>query len=176
MQLPPGWTEDDMKACMAAGTPGEMHALLARDAGTWRGKTTMWMGPGGDPMTGECKCVITSELDGRFMKSEIKGEMPGMGPYHGLGYYGFDNVAGQLVATWLDNHGTGIMNGTGELSADRKSTTWNYTFNCPITQKPARLREVETITGPKSKTFEMFGEDPKSGKEYRMMRIEFEKR
>ena len=28
MKLPPGWTEEDMKACMAAATPGKMQALL----------------------------------------------------------------------------------------------------------------------------------------------------
>jgi hypothetical protein len=34
------------------------------------------------------------------------------------------------------------------------------------------MREVETVTGPNSKTLEMFGTDPKSGKEFKMMRIE----
>jgi hypothetical protein len=27
MKLPPGWTEDDMKACMLAATPGKMHEM-----------------------------------------------------------------------------------------------------------------------------------------------------
>jgi hypothetical protein len=34
---------------------------------------------------------------------------------------------------------------------------------------------VETITGADTKTLEMFGADPKSGKEYKMMRIELTK-
>jgi len=52
----------------------------------------------------------------------------------------------------------------------------NYTFNCPITKKPTAMRDVETITGPHSKTLEMFGADPKTGKEYKMMRIELTKK
>ena len=34
------------------------------------------------------------------------------------------------------------------------------------------MRQVEKTTGPDTKTLEMFGPDPKSGKEYKMMTIE----
>ena len=37
MKLPPGWTEEDMKACMIAGTPGKMHELLTKEAAHGRG-------------------------------------------------------------------------------------------------------------------------------------------
>jgi hypothetical protein len=67
-QLPPGWTEADMQACMAAGTPGEQHAHLAESVGTWHGKTTMWMAPGTEPMTSECTSSVTPMMDGRFTK------------------------------------------------------------------------------------------------------------
>jgi len=75
----------------------------------------------------------------------------------------------------IDNQGTGIMNGTGELSADGKVLTWTYTFNCPLTKKPTPMREIETITGDKTKTLEIYSVEPKSGKEYKMMVIEFTK-
>src|SRR4051812_17420127 len=48
--LPPGWTKADMEACVLAGTPGKMQAFLAKGAGVWHGKSTMWMGPGGEPV------------------------------------------------------------------------------------------------------------------------------
>ena len=176
VKLPPGWTEADMQACMLAGTPGEMHAHLAEAAGTWEGKTSMWMAPGTEPMTSECTSTIKVAMDGRFTQCEMKGEMPGMGPYQGFGIYGFDNVAQKFVSVWIDNHGTGVMNGVGELSADRKTTTWRYTYNCPMTKKPGVMREVERITGPTTKTLEMFGTDPKSGVEYKMMHIDFTKK
>lgn len=73
----------------------------------------------------------------------------------------------------MDNCGTGIMNGSGELSSDGKTMTWKYTYNCPITKQPTVMRQVETTTGPNAKTLEMFGADPKSGKEYKMMLIEY---
>jgi hypothetical protein len=158
---------------MLAGTPGKMQEHLAKGAGVWQGKCQMWMAPSiVEPMKSESTSTVTPIMDGRFIKVEMAGEMPGMGPYSGFGLYGFDNVSQRFVSTWIDNHSTGIMNGVGELSPDGKTLTWQYTYQCPITKKPAVLREIETVTGADTKTLEMFGADPKSGKEFKMMRIE----
>lgn len=172
MQLPPGWTMEDMQKYAVAGTPGEMHKHLAAGIGEWDCKTSMWMAPDTEPMQSTGKTVVTPMMDGRFIKCEITGEMPGMGPYLATGFYGYDNVAQTFVSSFIDNHSTGIMNGVGELSADGKTLTWNFTFHCPITGKPAVIREIETITGEDTKTLDMFGADPKSGKEFKMMSIE----
>lgn len=172
-KLPEGWTMEDMQACIIAGTPGEKHKMLMKDAGEWDAKTTMWMAEGSPPMTSDGAMTVTPIMDGRYMRSEMKGEMPGMGPYNGFGLYGFDNVSQKFVAVWIDNHSTGIMNGTGQMSDDGQTMTWNYTFNCPVTKKPAKMREVDTTTGPNTKRMEMYGVDPKSGKEYKMMSIDF---
>jgi hypothetical protein len=176
MKLPPGWTEADMQACMAAATPGKMHEFLAKDAGTWIGKNTMWMAPDTEPMTAESTTVITPIMDGRYTKVEVKGEMPGMGPFEGFGIYGFDNVTQKFACTWIDNHSTGIAQGTGALSPDGKTLTLNYTYNCPITKKPTTVREIHTRTGENTKSLEMWGTEPKSGKEFKMMRIELTKK
>jgi Protein of unknown function (DUF1579) len=172
MKLPPGWTMDDMKACVVAGTPGKMQELLAKDAGEWTGKSTMWMGPESPPMTSDCTSTVTPIMDGRYIKVEMKGDMPGMGPYHGGGVYGYDNVSKKFVSSWIDNHSTGIMQGEGELSADGKSITWSSKFNCPLTKKPATMKELDTVTGADTKKLEMWGDDPKTGKNYKMMSIE----
>jgi hypothetical protein len=170
-KLPPGWTLEDMQACMVAGTPGKMQERIVQGAGVWQGKTTMWMAPGSEPAVSECTSTVTPIMDGRYVKVEMEGDMPGMGPYHGFGIYGYDNVSKKFVSTWIDNHSTGIMNGTGELSSDGKTVTTKYSYTCPITKKPTVMTDVETITGPNTKTLEMFGTDPKSGKEFKMMSI-----
>jgi hypothetical protein len=69
-----------------------------------------------------------------------------------------------------------MMIGNGELSRDGKTLTWKFTYNCPITKKPAVMQQVETVTGPKTKTLEMVGADPKSGKQFKMMSIELTKK
>lgn len=171
MKLPPGWTLEDAMACAAAATPGKMHEHLAKGVGTWRGETTMWPAPGAEPITSECKSTVTMVMGGRYARCEMEGDM-GMGPYNGLMYAGFDNVAGKFVLTWLDTCGTGMARGTGELSSDGKVMTWTITANCAIRKGPTTLREVETITGEHTRTIETFMEDPKSGKEFRVMRME----
>ena len=173
MKLPPGWTEEEVKSCMAACTPGKMHEHLARGVGTWQGKSTMWMYPSAEPATSDCTSTVTPMMDGRFIKVEYAGEMPGMGPYNGFGIFGFDNVSQKFVSTWIDTCGTGMGNGTGELSADGKTLTITRTYNCPLSKKPVSMKEVETITGQNTKTLEITGSDPKSGKEFKMLSVEF---
>jgi hypothetical protein len=175
MKLPPGWTPEDMKACADAATPGKMHEVLAKHAGTWKGACAMTMGPGGETSKSDVSLTATPIMDGRYLKVEWSGEMPGMGPYKGEGTYGFDNVSQKFVATWIDSMSTGIMSGAGELSADGKAITWTYSFNCPITKSQMKMREIETMTSDTTKTIEMIGPDPKTGKEYKMMSVELKK-
>ena len=160
---------------LQAGTPGKMHERLAKDIGTWDCETTMWMAPNTEPMKSKSTATYTPLMDGRFVMCEFKGDMPGMGPYHGQGIYGYDNVAGEFVCSWFDNYSTAIMDGVGKLSSDGKTLTWEFTGSCPIKKGPCKMREVETITGPNTKTFEMFGSDPKSGEEFKMMHIDYTK-
>ncbi|MCC6676420.1 MAG: DUF1579 domain-containing protein [Phycisphaerales bacterium] len=170
---PGGNHADIARACAEAGTPGAMHRRLARMVGEWHGSTRMWMSPGGESLTGECVWHVTSVMDGRYIRCEMIGEMPGLGEYRGLGYSGFDNVSGEFVGTWIDNHGTGIMNGAGGLSDDGRTMRWSYSYNCPIRRKPMTVRQVETFPDDDTMSFEMFTTDPASGAEYRCMHIDF---
>lgn len=171
-QLPQGWTMEDAQAMAEAGTPGEMHKKLAADIGTWKCKTSMWMAPGAPAMESEGVSKVTPLMDGRFIQVDMSGEIPGMGPYEGRGIYGYDNVGQKFVAVWFDNHSTGMMRGEGELSDDGKTITWEFVGNCPITKTPIKMRDVETVTGPNTKTLESFGIPPKGTEEMKMMRIE----
>jgi hypothetical protein len=171
-QLPAGWSMEDMQKMMAAGTPGEMHQKLADDIGTWKCKTTMWMTPDAEPMESEGVAIVTPLMDGRYVQAEMKGEMPGMGPYNGRGTYGYDNTKKQFVSTWIDNCSTAMMTGVGELSDDGKTITWTYEGYCPIQEGEITMRDVETKTGENTKVLETFGPDRKTGKEYKVMRIE----
>jgi hypothetical protein len=45
-----------------------------------------------------------------------------------------------------------------------------------MAKKAVNMREVETITGPNTKRFEMYGPEPGTGKEVKMMSIDFTKK
>lgn len=169
----PGMDPAHMQACMEAGMPGKNHAWLQKMCGTWKGKSQMWMTPEmTEPMNNECTQTITSLMDGKFIECTMKGEMAGMGPFTGRGTTGFDNVSKKFVSTWIDSCSTGIMNGTGELSADGKVMTWSYTANCPIQKKAVTMKMTETYNSPDSMTFVMYMNDFKTGKEFKHMQIE----
>lgn len=168
----PGMSAEDMQKFAAAATPGKMHEKLAEGLGTWHGEATMWMAPDAEPISCETTSLASSLLDGRFVKLDMSGEMPGMGAWHGVGIFGYDNVAKKFQAVWISDHGTGMMVGNGTMSEDGKTLTWDYTGSCPIANGPIAVRDVETITGPDSKTIESFGADPKTGEEFKMMSIE----
>jgi hypothetical protein len=172
MQLPPGWTEADMAACMAAMTPGPQHKHLAKAVGTWTGKSKMWMSEGAEAFASECSSSCESLMDGRFTAVEVQSVTP-MGPFSGYGIYGFDNVSQKFQSTWIDNCGTGLASGTGELSPDGKTMTWVYTYNCPLNKKPTTMRQVETWTGDNALTMEMYAPDPKTGKEYKVLEVAY---
>lgn len=175
-KLPEGWTMEDMQQMMAAGTPGEHHQLLQKMVGVWDAHTQMWIGPGGEAVPGVMTWTMTSMYDGRYIKTDVSGEMPGMGPFIGTGYTGYDNVAGTYVATWIDSHSSGILPGKGTLSADGKTMQWTYDYHCPLTKKMTAFRHVEKFHDDGTMTVDMFGIDPKSGKEYKMMNVELKKK
>ena len=171
-QLPPGWTEADMKACMDACTPGPMHAYLAKGAGVWTGKTTMWMAPKTEPMKSECTSTVTTMMDGKYVKCEMAGEMPGMGPFNGFGISGFDNVSQKFQSTWIDNMGTGIMYSTGQCDSTGKVFTFSGEADDFDTGKKVKERSVTTVAGADSWKMEMFRPGP-DGKEYKTMEINY---
>lgn len=171
--LPPGMSEADMQACMAAAQPGPNHEFLAKAAGTWSGKCKMWMAPGTEAAASDCTAAVTSFMDGRFTRVEVAGDMPGMGPFTGFGICGYDNVVKKFQQTWTDNCGTGMMTGTGELSADGRTLTWTMTGNCPIRKAPISMRQVEKRTGNDAMHMEMWGPDLATGKDFKMMEIDY---
>ncbi len=173
-KLPAGCSEEDMKAFVEAGTPGKMHAFPADQVGVWEGKSQMWMGPAAtEPATGTCTWTVKPLMDGRFIHCELTGELPGMGPFTGLGLTGYDNVSQKFVGSWLDNHNTGIMQGVGEISKDGKRIDWKYNYNCPITKKPAVVRQVDHYSSADTWSFDAFTIDPKSGEEFKCMHVDF---
>lgn len=163
----PGMSEEDMKACMEAGTPGPQHEVLARNIGTWTANCKMLTPDGATAMESKGQAVYSSFLDGRFIKCDVTGDMGGT-PMQGMGLYGYDNVGKTFQATWVMSCGTGMMMGKGEASPDNKTFTWTYDYNCPLNKKLVKMRDVEKHPDANTITIETYGPDPKTGKEVKM--------
>jgi len=102
-----------------AATPGAPHAMLAKMAGEWTCTVEYQMDPSQPAQKSQSSATITSMMDGRYIQEVASGQMMGM-PFSGMGLYGFDNVIGKYVSTWIDNMGTGIMTSVGTADASGK--------------------------------------------------------
>ena len=161
-----------MDKMLKAATPGPQHAMLTRMAGEWSCTVKYQMDPSQPMQEAQSTATITSLMDGRYTQEVDSGQMMGM-PFSGMGLYGYDNVIGKYVFTWIDNMGTGIMTSVGTADASGKVISWVGTTSDPMTGKPSKARMVTTVLDDDHHTFEMYGTPPGAKKEMKMMTIDY---
>ncbi|KQT24483.1 hypothetical protein ASG22_10805 [Chryseobacterium sp. Leaf405] len=161
------------KAWMEYATPGEMQKMLAKADGAWVGENTMWMENGGKPMMSTSETTNKMIMDGRYQVSEHKGDFMRM-PFEGMSIVGYDNSKKKFVSTWVDNMGTGIMNGEGDWNSSTKSIEFKGKMTDPSRPgKDCNFREVFTFIDDNTQKMEMYGPDSKTGKEFKTMEIKY---
>lgn len=157
------------KAWQDYATPGEQHALLAKDNGVWEEDMTFWEHAGAEPskmtMTAESKMI----MGGKYQEMTHKGTLYGM-PFEGRSTFGYNNAEGKFISTWIDNMSTGISVMKGNYDAPTKTYTMVGEVIDPVTKKPKTSKEVLTIVDDNTQKMEMYdiGYD---GKEFKNMEI-----
>ncbi len=160
-----------MQKMMEYGTPGPMHAMMASWNGTWNSDITMWPKEGAPPQTSKSTAVNSMALGGRYQVSKHSGNMMGM-PFEGQSTLGYDNATKEFVSTWTDNMGTGIMLMKGTW--DDGSKTLTLTGTMPDITRPGKeckLKETFKVVDDNTQIMSMYGPDPATGKEYKMMEM-----
>lgn len=114
--------QKEMEKWQKASTPNENHKLLEAFVGNWNAECAFTMAEGAPEEKSTGTMTTTSIFEGRFVKEEFTGTMMGM-PFKGLGYWGYDNLAGKFVSTWMDSMGTMIMVSKGDYSSADKAWT-----------------------------------------------------
>jgi hypothetical protein len=156
-----------MQAVIAAGTPGEAHAALAKRAGSWTMTVKSWMDPAAEPMVTEGAGERHLILDGRVLVEEDSADMMGM-PFTGHGMTGYDNVSGKYWSTWNDSMTTGISVSYGSFDAETNSYTFVGEYNDPISRGPIKNRAVIHCAGD-TETMEYY--ETRDGHEAKTMEI-----
>ena len=161
-----------MQAMMAAGALGEEHKILAKSNGTWTADMTYWDGIDRPAMQMKGTQVTTSILDGHFQQSKFSGEFMGA-PFNGISTVGYDNTTKEFVSLWMENMNTSIMVMKGTWDAATKTINFTGKQKNPVNGLECTLRETYKMVDDNNETLEMYGPDPKTGKEFKMMEIKY---
>ena len=163
-------TNDDMKAMMAAATPGDEHKMLAKSVGVWKGDIKMWMQPGAAPTASTGETTNEMIMGGRYLQSKNTGNFMNM-PFEGIGVTGYDNVKKVFVNSWIDNMGTGIMSMTGTWDPQSKSINFTGTMADPMSGKDVAIRQVLKMVDDNTQLLEMYS--TANGQEVKNMEIKY---
>lgn len=98
--------------------------------------------------------------------------MMGM-PFEGISTVGYDNYTKEFVSTWVDNMSTMIMVAKGTWDDATKSINMTSKMKNPANGLDCTIREVVKIVDGNNEVMEMYGPDPKTGKEFKMMEIKY---
>lgn len=170
--------EEMMKKFHEYATPGEAHKVLKDIAGKWTYTTKFWESESATPHESKGSAKMTMILGGRFLQQEVKGKGMDKMDYEGMGLIGYDNVKKKYITTWIDNMGTGIMEGEGQFNASTKMLTEEGEFTCPMTKdQEADYRGEWVLTDKNNMTYSMYGKGMKDeGKEFKMMEITYKRK
>ena len=158
----------DMEAMMKLAAPGAPHEMLKKSVGTWKTSVKSYMAPG-EPMTTEGQSELKMTLGDRYLEEIATGDMGGM-QFEGHGVTGYDNAKKMYVFSWVDNMGTGIMNGTGTYDEAKKLLTMKST-GTGMDGKPATFRSTMTFPDDNTRVFTMYMAE--KGKEKKMMEMTY---
>jgi len=160
----------DMAAYMAAATPGEHHATLAKLAGNWNVTSTMWMDPAAPPMESTGTAVKTMLMDGRYLQEEYSSNFMGM-PFNGMGITGYDNVTEQFTGVWFDNMSTMVMGFTGSFDAENNAIVCSADYMDAVSKEMTSTRMVTTLVSEDEHLFEYFSPGPDGGEVKSMVMV-----
>ena len=157
-----------MKKWMEFMTPGAEHELLKFKEGKWTFKMEMWAAPGAEPSVSEGTSEVKPIMGGRYLLDTTKSNFNNM-PFEGLGIVGYDNILKKFVSVWIDNMGTGLLQGTGTY--DQATKTYTYTTMMPDVVKGTytKGRTVERTVNENEWVMEMYDKTP-DGKEFLAMK------
>lgn len=147
-------------------SPGDMHKMLAKQAGTWEGEVHMYM-PGAPVDTQKAREVVKMSMNGLYQESDFSSSMMGQ-PMMGHSTVAYDNMRKVFVSTWYDNMGSGIIMMEG--SYDNASKTMNMAGkqSDPTYNTQTGIRQEVKFTDDDNYTMTMYGTGP-DGKEAKVM-------
>lgn len=154
----------------------DFHKMLARSNGTWTGEATMWFSADGPPINGGTSILInTMVMDGIYQVSEIKGNSADPGKaWTGLRITGYDKERKVFTRAMIgDGSSAGGVAMEGSWDDASQSITMPFKKFDPSTGQERNLKEVYKIIDENTEVLEIYGTDPKTKKEFKLLNVKW---
>jgi hypothetical protein len=153
----------------------EDRQRLAGFVGSWSIHMTFWPQPNAAPQESDGTAVIRWVLDGRYI--EQRQDCPMMGrPASGIGYTGFDDIAREYVAVWMDDLDASMLQTRGTFDpAKRAIMTRGVVADAP-THALLRYEDATTVVDHDKFIYEAWTSGPARAKRHLVMRIVYRRR
>lgn len=146
----------------------EQHKLLARSKGTWMGEASVWFSPGKPPISSTSVLKNHMDANGRFLISEIEGNVTGAGkPFTGVRITGYDPVRQVFTRAMIQDGNPGVVM-EGPWDEASKSITMSYK-QFDIRGIERSLKEVYTFVDEDTEILEIY--DVADGKDLRFLKV-----
>lgn len=166
--------DEMMKKWKEFSTPGEAHKFLGTFAGKWTYTSKSWESKDAKAEESTGKATMKMIMGGRYLQQDVKGKMMGMN-YEGMGITGYDNLKKKTITTWMDNMGTGMVVGSGDLDLQKKLITEQGEFSCPMEADSSRnYRSEWSVLDKNTMTFTMY-HTPAGKDEMKMMEMVYKR-
>jgi hypothetical protein len=150
--------------------PGEFHQKLEPLVGDFEFTMKFWMEPGKPAIESKGTSSTKWILGKRYLQQFVTGDFGGE-KFEGMGLTGYDNLEKKYVFSWVDNMGTGIMQGAGSVDKSGKVFTYHSELMDPMTGQRVKEKDVTTLVDAntfKSEFYRINGD-----KEVKMMEITY---
>ena len=122
--------------------------------------------------------INTMVMDGLYQVSEIKGNTSGMGkPWTGVRITGYDAERKVFTRAMIgDGASSGGVGMEGTWDEATQSITMPFKKIDPSTGKEINFKEVYKIIDDNTEVLEIYGIDPKTKKEFKMLNVKWTKK
>jgi hypothetical protein len=169
----PELNPDYMAAWMAAVTPGEPHAELAKGVGSYTVSGQTWMASGQPPMPMEATATVEMILDGRYLLQHYESSFQGQ-TFKGVMLMGYDNLTEEYWNLWIDSMSTGYRLATGRAGEDG-AIELHGSMRDPNTPEGRPYRTVMQEAGEDAFVLIMY-DTLRDGSEMKVMELTYRKR
>lgn len=179
--VPPGPPDSAAMAAMGKAwedfaKPGDMHAWMAKGAGTWTcDSVASWMMPDAPPVYNKATSVEKAILGGLYMEGNFTGSMMGA-PMMGHSITGYDKMKKKFVSSWIDNMGSGIVRLEGDYDAATKTLNMKGKQSDPGRNTEADIRQEQKWIDDNTYMLTMYGTGPDGKTEQKFMQGTFKRK